>query len=79
MSLINSIIVFLSPETDISFYPMFFWCYLSVVKINSAKLLIVRVHVSCQKTKYHESTDIEKIKNFSQFRSLFCFFDSIAG
>jgi hypothetical protein len=49
MSLINSIIVFLSPETDISFYPMFFWCYLSVVIINSAKLLIVRVHVSARK------------------------------
>jgi len=49
MSLIYFIIVFLSPETDISFYPMFFWCYLSVVIINSAKLLIVRVHVSARK------------------------------
>ena len=35
MSLINSIIVFLSPKTDISFYPMFFWCYLSVVIVKN--------------------------------------------
>ena len=67
MSLIDSITVFLSPETDISFYPMFFWRYLSVVIINSAKLLMVRVHVSCQKAKYHGIIDLLRDCRKSRF------------